>query len=119
MSKRRGLLMDWFQDLSKPITRCGRRRKAFSAVVAEALEPRRLLNAVDVLASLNNGDQGGVPETGLLMDGKGDLFGTTTGGGADGYGTIFEIPKGSTTTTVLASLPSVSAATLLDSSGDL
>jgi uncharacterized repeat protein (TIGR03803 family) len=29
----------------------------------------------------------------LIADHNGDLFGTTTGGGANGFGTVFEIAK--------------------------
>ena len=34
---------------------------------------------------------GAIPLAGLIMDGAGNLFGTTEGGGASGYGTIFEL----------------------------
>ena len=34
-----------------------------------------------------------VDPQGLVADANGDLFGTTTGGGADNSGTVFEIPK--------------------------
>ena len=40
-----------------------------------------------------NGANGAFPLGGLIVDGNGDLFGTTEGGGADGQGTAFEIPK--------------------------
>jgi uncharacterized repeat protein (TIGR03803 family) len=47
------------------------------------------------------------PLAGLITDSAGDLFGTTSGGGAYGYGTVFEIAKTSggyaTTPTVLVS----------------
>jgi hypothetical protein len=49
-----------------------------------------------VLVSFNN-TNGANPYGGLISDAAGDLFGTTTGGGgANGYGTVFEIPKTST-----------------------
>jgi uncharacterized repeat protein (TIGR03803 family) len=38
-----------------------------------------------------NGANGGYPLSGLIADAAGDLFGTTRGGGANGYGTVFEI----------------------------
>ena len=38
-----------------------------------------------------NGADGEFPFGGLITDAKGDLFGTTSGGGADGDGTAFEI----------------------------
>ena len=50
-----------------------------------------------------NGANGAGPVGGLIADAAGDLFGATAGGGAAGYGTVFEITnsgfvtKGSTT----------------------
>ena len=40
-----------------------------------------------------NGADGFDPLDSLIADAKGDLFGTTEGGGASGDGTVFEIPK--------------------------
>lgn len=37
------------------------------------------------------GDEGGIPYAGLVSDGAGNLYGTTTSGGAYGDGTVFEI----------------------------
>ena len=37
------------------------------------------------------------------MDSSGNLYGTTCAGGADGYGTVFKLAKGSDTITTLAS----------------
>jgi T5SS/PEP-CTERM-associated repeat protein/uncharacterized repeat protein (TIGR03803 family) len=42
------------------------------------------------LVSFNN-TNGENPEAGLIVDAAGDLFGTTSDGGAGGYGTVFEI----------------------------
>ncbi len=44
-----------------------------------------------VLVSFNITD-GQFPDAGLIMDAAGDLFGTTLGGGANGDGTVFEVP---------------------------
>jgi hypothetical protein len=38
-----------------------------------------------------NGSNGGTPLAGLTVDANGDLLGTTSAGGAAGYGTVFEI----------------------------
>jgi len=37
------------------------------------------------------GSDGAYPEGGLLLDKNGNLYGTTNGGGANGYGTVFEL----------------------------
>jgi uncharacterized repeat protein (TIGR03803 family) len=61
---------------------------------------------ITTLASFT-GDNGANPAGGLVMDGKGNLFGTTYAGGlgfqfnSPGYGTIFELAKGSSTITTL------------------
>ncbi|MGB0116254.1 MAG: choice-of-anchor tandem repeat GloVer-containing protein [Terriglobales bacterium] len=52
----------------------------------------------------SNGD-GAYPDGGLVMDSLGNLYGTTVGGGTDGWGTVFELtPAG--TETVLYSFTS-------------
>jgi uncharacterized repeat protein (TIGR03803 family) len=53
------------------------------------------------LVNFNNGN-GENPIGSLIADANGDLFGTTQGGGASGYGTVFEIAK---TNTGYASAP--------------
>ncbi len=59
-----------------------------------------------VLASFNGGD-GASPTAGLIADANGDLFGTTSGGGADGDGAVFEIANsGSVAAPSYASAPS-------------
>jgi uncharacterized repeat protein (TIGR03803 family) len=40
-----------------------------------------------------NGTNGTNPTGSLIADAHGDLFGTTSGGGANGWGTVFEIAK--------------------------
>jgi uncharacterized repeat protein (TIGR03803 family) len=49
-----------------------------------------------------NGTNGAYPFAGLIADANGNLFGTTNQGGANGYGTVFEIAK---TATGYASTP--------------
>ena len=44
-----------------------------------------------------NGD-GATPDAGLLMDRAGNLYGTTQGGGTNGYGTVFQLAPGGTET---------------------
>jgi hypothetical protein len=68
------------------------------------------------------------PYAGLIADAAGDLFGTTTAGGADGSGTVFEIPyiDGSyaSTPTILVSFNGTNGADpyaglIADAAGDL
>ena len=71
-----------------------------------------------------NGTNGGSPAAGVTMDAAGNLYGTTQTGGANEQGTVFEIAKGSTTITTLASFNSANglypdADVTLDSAGDL
>ncbi len=49
-----------------------------------------------VLYDFTGGPDGGGPTGNLTSDGKGNFYGTTTGGGATGYGSVFELsPNGS------------------------
>jgi uncharacterized repeat protein (TIGR03803 family) len=80
-------------------------------------------SAVTTLASFN-GTDGANPAAGVLMDGSGNLFGTTVNGGAFGLGTIFEVAAGSGTITTLASFDGTDGANpfvspIMDSRGDL
>jgi uncharacterized repeat protein (TIGR03803 family) len=59
--------------------------------------------AMTTLASFSDAD-GEFPSAGLILDGGGNLYGTTTQGGASGDGTVFELAHGSGTVTTLASL---------------
>jgi uncharacterized repeat protein (TIGR03803 family) len=59
-------------------------------------------STITTLASFD-GTNGWAPEAGLLIDSSGNLYGTTTAGGAAGYGTIFELAHNSSTITPLAS----------------
>ena len=47
--------------------------------------------AESVLYAFTGGVDGGVPNGSLVMDASGNLYGTTSGGGTSGYGTVFEI----------------------------
>jgi hypothetical protein len=83
------------------------------------------------LASFNLAN-GSAPLAGLVMDAAGDLFGTTSAGGAGTYGTVFEIAKAATATgyaTTLSTLVNFSYANglgatpqgglITDAAGDL
>jgi len=54
------------------------------------------------LASFNI-TNGANPSGSLVMDAAGNLYGTAAGGGADNQGVVFELPKGSSTLTTIAS----------------
>ncbi|HSZ57520.1 MAG TPA: choice-of-anchor tandem repeat GloVer-containing protein [Tepidisphaeraceae bacterium] len=49
--------------------------------------------SITLLASLGNSD-GSYPQSNVVLDSSGDLFGTTHGGGASGNGTVFEYTGG-------------------------
>ena len=79
------------------------------------------------LTTLVSSNDGRV-EGSLLVDSRGDLFGTTAGGGVFGLGTVFELVKTSTgyasTPTILASFDGVDGGApegslLADAEGDL
>jgi len=56
-----------------------------------------------------NGEDGGEPLAGLIVDSNGYLYGTTVIGGTSGNGTVFEVnPHPSLSTTVLTSSPNPS-----------
>ena len=82
-----------------------------------------LVNVVD-RANFQFNPLGEYPESGLIEDSKGDLFGTTEDGGADGDGTVFEVLAGSGVITTLASFDGTNGAFPIgglveDKSGDL
>ena len=50
------------------------------------------------LASFDGGANGGTLRGGVVLDGSGNLYGTTSSGGANNYGTVFKIsPTGTLT----------------------
>jgi uncharacterized repeat protein (TIGR03803 family) len=78
---------------------------------------------ITTLASFS-GTDGATPEAGLIMDSSGNLYGTTVGGGASGYGTVFELANGSAIITTLASFNGTNgywpyAGLIMDGSGNL
>ena len=71
-----------------------------------------------------NGANGSRPSAGVTLDASGDLFGTTSLGGAYNDGTVFEILEGSSAITTLASFnqtdgSSPAAAVTLDPAGNI
>jgi uncharacterized repeat protein (TIGR03803 family) len=59
-------------------------------------------STITALASFT-GSNGSDPEAGLTIDGAGNLYGTTTLGGANNFGTIFKIAAGTSAVTTLYS----------------
>jgi uncharacterized repeat protein (TIGR03803 family) len=71
-----------------------------------------------------DGTDGSDPLGGLVMDGSGNLYGTTYTGGLYGYGTVFKVAAGSSTITRLTSFNATDGANpdgalIMDSSGNL
>ena len=82
---------------------------AVALIVAVAMSPARAATPNLVPLVSFNGADGAEPLAGLIADAKGDLFGTTVGGGAHGQGTVFEIActSFSTVCTSYASTPTL------------
>lgn len=54
-----------------------------------------------IVYNFAGGTDGATPIAGVIVDAAGNLYGTTEAGGGQGYGTVFEIPAGSTTDQIL------------------
>jgi uncharacterized repeat protein (TIGR03803 family) len=80
-----------------------RNRAAAAAAIVETLEPRTLFSFELASVAQFTGNLSGIQPAGLVMDSAGNLFGTTSRGGANKYGIIFEIPATSNTVITLAS----------------
>lgn len=82
-------------------------------------------NTVTTLVTFSEAEPVGYnPHTGVTVDAEGNIYGTTDSGGAHNEGTIFEIARGSTAATVLASFSSVVGGSpeqslTIDASGNL
>jgi uncharacterized repeat protein (TIGR03803 family) len=59
-----------------------------------------LAGAVTTIHTFSNGLDGGVPQTGLMQATDGNIYGTTSQGGAAGGGTIFQVTRTDTFTTL-------------------
>ena len=79
---------------------------------------------ITTLATFNGTGNGSSPMGNLLLDGHGNLFGTTSAGGASNDGTVFEIPAGTGTIDTLATFNGTNGSTPItglteDANGDL
>jgi uncharacterized repeat protein (TIGR03803 family) len=100
-----------------------RLRRTAVEKVLESLEPRRLFSSLSQFAAFNS-TNGLAPQSNLVVDANGDLFGTASQGGADGNGDVFEIASGGSTITPLASFNVGNGKTpggtlVIDASGNL
>jgi uncharacterized repeat protein (TIGR03803 family) len=91
-----GLVMDRAGDF------LGTTQQGGTANLGTIFELQHGTNALTALASFN-GTNGSNPMGSPLMDSNGNLFGTTSRGGASDDGTVFELSQGSSTITTLAS----------------
>jgi uncharacterized repeat protein (TIGR03803 family) len=90
----------------------------------ESLEQRKLLSVTFTSLASFSVPGGANPQGGVIEDSSGNLFGTTSGGGSSGDGTVFEINAGSGALTTLVSFNGTNGANpeagvIEDSSGNL
>jgi uncharacterized repeat protein (TIGR03803 family) len=120
-----GLVMDAAGNLYGTTTAGG---TAGTGTVFELAAPRKAGGkwTETILYSFAGGTDGSTPIGGLYLDSLGNLYGTTSVGGAYGYGTVFELTPGSTwTETILHSFQSTTdgsypyAGLVADASGNL
>jgi uncharacterized repeat protein (TIGR03803 family) len=108
---------DWSSGLPQPRTeaamrsadrrRCRRVSQAIGSALRshpEAMERRVLLSAysLNALAYFAGNAGGATPESALVADSNGNLYGTASAGGEYGAGTVFEIARGSSSITTIA-----------------
>ena len=92
--------------------------------VFEILSGTNSLKTIASFSSIDVSNSGTAPYAGVLLDAKGNIFGTTAGGGPSGEGTIFEIAAGTNAITTLANFNgsnggSPEGGLVADSSGNL
>jgi uncharacterized repeat protein (TIGR03803 family) len=81
--------------MSALIVASGRAIKLLAFTSAIALTTVQVARSETVLYSFAGAD-GAIPVAGLILDAKGNIYGTTYGGGASGFGTVFQITSAGT-----------------------
>jgi uncharacterized repeat protein (TIGR03803 family) len=93
--------------MERPVTTRRRTPKPYAlAAGCEPLESRILYSFTFSSIAAFSGKHSGIQPMSLVVDGDGNIFGTTARGGAKKYGTIFEIPAGTDDIITLASFNS-------------
>jgi uncharacterized repeat protein (TIGR03803 family) len=94
-----------------PDFRCSTATSAFALAILATISSASAGTSEKILHQFGGGSDGSVPEAGLIMDGTGNLYGTTAGGGGGtgcfqgasyGCGTVFEISSGGSETVLHA-----------------
>ena len=111
------------QSMTKVPT-AGKRQRHIGLAQSDVLECRQLLTAYTFSAIPFDATDGANPQSGVVADAQGDLFGTASNGGAGGDGTVFEIAHGTETISVVASFDdtdgkSPQTPVPLDANGDI
>ena len=112
-----GLIMDDSGNLY------GTTRNGSATGVGTVFEVVNGSGTITTLATFDN-THGAHPQASLIMDGSGNLYGTTLGGGAGSCGTVFEVAHGSGTITTLTSFNGPNGSTplaglIMDDDGNL
>ena len=90
--------------MERDVTKRKRNKQEYArATTLETLESRLLYSFTFTSLAAFKGKNAGIQPMSLVVDADGNLFGTTARGGAKKYGTIFEIPAGTTDILTLAS----------------
>jgi len=67
---------------------------AIAVIVVALLATTAWAASKEQLVHVFNGHDGGGPEASLVFDAAGNLYGTATGGGTFGFGTVFKLTRG-------------------------
>jgi uncharacterized repeat protein (TIGR03803 family) len=123
LARRRAAIEDAVRGF---VTRAGQGTGGLAGTRIEAMETRVLLSgyALSQVGYFGANASGANPQSTLVADSNGNLFGTTSADGAYGCGTVFEIAHGSNAITTLAAFNRANgeypmAGLTVDASGNL